>query len=257
MTLSTSIIVTLVALSSPFIHPVSAAKPASLEISSQNIVDSYASSDYSSPSQTDTSEAVAGTNAGSSSSSSVDPNASASTSAATAQWFLPKPWETGSDGRIEINTPMGKITECSTIMLSWSSAGIKGPLEIDLVSATTGDIITVDSNIDPSTTQSYKWTVAAPADTYYLEGNAADFSSLIYSGNFTVSDGTSTACMNDKQPSASGSSSVASGSAASQSVPTVTVKPSTTGSTFSSGAGRVAVPGMSVVSFIMFAAFYL
>ena len=152
---------------------------------------------------------------------------------------------------------MGKITECSTIMLSWSSAGINGPLEIDLVSATTGDIITVDTNIDPSTTQSYKWTVAAPADTYYLEGNAADFPSLIYSGNFTVSDGTNTACMSDKQASASGSSSAASGSAASQSMATVTVKPSTTGSTFSSGAGRFAVSGISIIGFVVFAAFYL
>src|SRR5271170_7905961 len=52
MTLSTSVIVTLLALSSPFIHPVRAAKPASLETSSQGVVDSYATSstDYSSPS---------------------------------------------------------------------------------------------------------------------------------------------------------------------------------------------------------------
>src|SRR5271170_7443001 len=174
MTLSTSIIVTLLALSSPFIHPVRAAKPASLEASSQSVVDSSATSstDYPSPSQTDTSEAVADTNAGSSSSSSVDYSASTSTSAAKAQWSPPHT-PARSDGRIQINTPMGKITECSTIMLSWSSAGINGPLEIDLVSATTGDIITVDTNIDLSTgATSYKWTVAAPADTYYLEGNA-------------------------------------------------------------------------------------
>src|SRR5271170_1368131 len=92
MTLSTSIILTLLALSSPFVHPVRAAKPASLEASSQSIVDSYATSstDYPSPSQTDTSEAVADTNAGSSSSSSVDYSASTSTSAAKAQWSPPR-----------------------------------------------------------------------------------------------------------------------------------------------------------------------
>jgi hypothetical protein len=150
---------------------------------------------------------------------------------------------------------MGKITECSTIMLSWSSAGINGPLEIDLVSATTGDIITVNSNIDLSGgAMSYKWTVAAPADIYYLEGNAADFSSLIYSGNFTVSDGTSTACLTDKQSSASGSAS-ASGSGAAQSAASSTVKPSTTGSNFSSGSDRVVVSGVSIVSLAVLALF--
>ena len=127
------------------------------------------------------------------------------------------------------------------------------------MSATTGDIITIDSDIDLSAgATSYKWTVAAPADTYYLEGNAADFSSLIYSGNFTVSDGSNTACMDNKQASAIGSAAAASGSAAAQStMATVTAKPSTTGSTFSSGAGRVVVSGMSVISLVVFVAFAL
>src|SRR5579859_4961656 len=55
---------------------------------------------------------------------------------------------------------MGKTTSCFTIMLSWSSCGVGGPLEIDLVFATTGDIITVDPSIDLTKGATpYKWTV--------------------------------------------------------------------------------------------------
>jgi hypothetical protein len=149
---------------------------------------------------------------------------------------------------------MGKIVSCSTIMLSWSSGGITGPLEIDLVSATTGDMTTIDPSIDLSNgTTSYKWTVDAPADTYYLQGNAQDYASLIYSGNFTISQG-STACEN-KQATESGSG-MASGSAAGQST-TAIASPSTTGSTFVSGAERVFISGSLIVSLVIFAAFYL
>jgi hypothetical protein len=140
---------------------------------------------------------------------------------------------------------MGKITTCSTVMLSWTSGGVSGPLEIDLVSCTTGDIITIDSAIDLSKgATSYKWTVAAPADTYYLQGNAADFASLLYSGNFTVSKGSNTACV-DKQVS---SSAIANGSgvAVKQSA-TASASPST-GSTFVSGAERVIISGSTIVS---------
>jgi hypothetical protein len=143
---------------------------------------------------------------------------------------------------------MGKIASCSTIMLSWSSGGIDGPLEIDLVSATTGDMTTIDPTIDLSNgTTSYKWTVDAPADTYYLQGNAQDYPSLIYSGNFTISQGSS-ACI-DKQASVS---AVASGSAVSA---TASASPSS-GSTFVSGAERVIVSGTLLGSLAIFAALY-
>jgi hypothetical protein len=142
---------------------------------------------------------------------------------------------------------MGKITTCSTIMLSWSSGGVSGPLEIDLVSCTTGDIITIDSDIDLSKgATSYKWTVAAPVDTYYLQGNAADFPTLLYSGNFTVSKGSSTACV-DKQVSSSAIASASgSGTAAKQSA-TAAATPST-GATFVSGAERVMISGFTIIS---------
>lgn len=159
-----------------------------------------------------------------------------------------------SDHRIQINTPMGKITSCSTIMLSWTSGGVDGPLEIDLVSASTGDIITVQSGINPSKTTSYKWTVAVPADTYYLQGNAADFPSLIYSGNFTVSQGSSTNCVN-KQAGSSSSASAASGSDVKQSA-TASATPSS-GSTLVSGAERVVVSGLSFVGLAVLAALNL
>ncbi len=160
---------------------------------------------------------------------------------------------TSSDNRIQINTPMGKITSCSTIMLSWSSGGVDGLLEIDLVSATTGDIITVQSGIDLTKgTTSYKWTVAAPADTYYLQGNAADFPSLIYSGNFTVSLGSSTNCLNKQ--AVSSSASAASGSAKASA--TASATPSS-GATFVSGAERVVASGLSVAGLAIFAAFYI
>lgn len=147
---------------------------------------------------------------------------------------------------------MGKITSCSTIMLSWSSGGVDGPLEIDLVSATTGDIITVESGVDLTKgTTSYKWTVAVPADTYYLQGNAADFPSLIYSGNFTVSQGSTTNCVSKQ--AVSSSASVASGSTKASA--TVFATPSS-GATFVSGAERVIVSGLSVVGLVTFAAFY-
>src|SRR5271170_6673925 len=145
---------------------------------------------------------------------------------------------------------MGKITSCSTIMLSWSSAGINGPLEIDLVSATTGDVITINSTIDLSGgATSYKWVVDAPADTYYLEGNAADFPSLVYSGNFTVSQGSDTACMDSKAAVSGSASGSATGSTTSESV-TASAKPSS-GSNFSSGAERVIISGFSVVGLAM------
>jgi hypothetical protein len=158
-----------------------------------------------------------------------------------------------SDDRIQINTPMGKITSCSTIMLSWSSGGVDGPLEIDLVSATTGDVMTVQAGIDLTKgITSYKWTVDAPADTYYLQGNVADYPSLIYSGNFTVSQGTSTACLNKQ--AVSSNASTATGSTKTSAAATAT--PSS-GATFASGAERVVVSGLSAVGFAIFAAFYL
>jgi hypothetical protein len=157
-----------------------------------------------------------------------------------------------SDDRIQINTPMGKITSCSTIMLSWSCGGVDGPLEIDLVSATTGDVMTVQTGIDPTKVTSYKWTVDAPADTYYLQGNSADYPSLIYSGNFTVSQGTSTACLNKQ--AVSSNASTATGSTKTSA--TASATPSS-GATFASGAERVVASGLSVVGFAIFAAFYL
>jgi hypothetical protein len=148
---------------------------------------------------------------------------------------------------------MGKITTCSTIMLSWTSGGITGPLEIDLVSATTGDMITINSSIDLSKgATSYKWTVAAPPDTYYLEGNAQDFPSLIYSGNFTVSQGTNTACMN-KQASAN---ATVSATTSVQHSATASATPSS-GSTFISGTEKTIGSGLSVLSFVIFTAFWL
>ena len=148
---------------------------------------------------------------------------------------------------------MGKITTCSTIMLSWSSGGVSGPLEIDLVSATSGDVTTIDS-IDITNQTSYKWLVAVPADTYYLQGNAQDYPSLIYSGNFTVSQGTST-CQAKQAVSSGSASSSASGSAAKASVSS-TASPSS-GATFNSGAGKVMMSGMSVVGFSLLATFWL
>ena len=136
-------------------------------------------------------------------------------------------------------------------MLSWSSGGVNGPLEIDLVSASTGDIITIQSGIDLTKgTTSYKWTVAAPADTYYLQGNAADFPTLLYSGNFTVSQGSSTACVNKQAVSSSASVAAASGSAKASA--TASATPSS-GATFVSGAERVVVSRLSVVGLVIFA----
>jgi len=147
---------------------------------------------------------------------------------------------------------MGKITTCSTIMISWSSGGVSGPFEIDVVSATSGDVITIDSNIDLTNQTSYKWLVAVPADTYYFQGNAADLSYLVYSGNFTVSKGTTTCQSKD---TVSGASASASGNAAVASV-TVSATPSS-GATFNSGAERIMVSGASVVGLVIIAAFCL
>src|ERR1700737_358567 len=130
-----------------------------------------------------------------------------------------------ADIRIQINTPMGKIASCSTIMLSWSSGGVNGPLEIDLVSATSGNIIVVDTSIDLSSgSTTYKWIVAALPDTYYMQGNSQDFPNLIYSGNFTISKGT-TACINKQAVESVGG--MASGSAVKQSA-TASVSPPST-----------------------------
>jgi hypothetical protein len=138
---------------------------------------------------------------------------------------------------------MGKITTCSTIMLSWSSGGITGDLEIDLVSATTGDMTVVNASIDlGSGITSYKWTVAAEPDVYYLEGNAADYPSLIYSGNFTVSAGSDTSCLSDKETSTSASASAAASSGTSATA-SQTAK-ATTGSNFDSGSDRIVVPSL-------------
>jgi len=150
---------------------------------------------------------------------------------------------------------MGKITECSTIELTWTSSGINGPLEIDLVSATTGDVTTITTDIDPATTTSYKWTVAASPDTYFLEGNAQDYSALIYTGNFTVSSGSNTACLTNNASNGTSTSSTSSTSSTpstlSVSVVTVTAKP-TSGSTFASGAERVVVSGFFAAGFAIF-----
>jgi hypothetical protein len=143
---------------------------------------------------------------------------------------------------------MGKITTCSTIVLSWTSGGVSGPLELDLVSATSGDVVTIDSGIYLGNQTSYKWLVDVPADTYYIEGNAADLSYLVYTGNFTVSQGTST-CQSNKATSSASASGSASGSAAKATV-TATASP-TSGSNFSSGAGKIVVSGMSIVAVIV------
>jgi len=108
----------------------------------------------------------------------------------------------------------GKVTTWSTIMLSWSSGGITGPLEIVLVSATTGGITTIASSIDLGTgISSYKWIVSAAQDTYYLEGNAQNHTWLIYSGNFTGLSNSDSSCLASKQASdpigASGNAAVA------------------------------------------------
>jgi len=134
---------------------------------------------------------------------------------------------------------MGKITTGSTIILSWSAGGITGPLEIYLVSATTGDITTITSSIDLGTgVYSYKWIVTAALDTYYLEGNAQTYPSLVYASNFIVSSHSDSSCPANKQgadPIGAGGSAAA----ASQSV-----KPSR-GSTFNSGSDRIVVPEAS------------
>lgn len=144
---------------------------------------------------------------------------------------------------------MGKITTCSTIVLSWTSGNLNGPLELDLVSATSGDVTVIDSSINISNSTSYKWLVNVPADTYYLEGNVADLSYLVYSGNFTVTQG-STSC----SKSASSARANTSASAAKSSV-TATASPS--GSTFNSGAGKVTVSCMSIASLAILAAAFL
>jgi len=152
---------------------------------------------------------------------------------------------------------MGKITECSTIELTWTSSGINGPLEIDLVSATTGDVTTITTDIDPATTTSYKWTVAASPDTYFLEGNAQDYSALIYTGNFTVSSGSNTACLTNQPSNGTSTSSTSSTpSTLSVSVVTVTAKP-TSGSNFASGAERVFVSGFSIVGIATFGMLFM
>jgi hypothetical protein len=141
---------------------------------------------------------------------------------------------------------MGKIATCSTIILSWSSSGITGPLEIDVVSATTGDVTTVTSSVDlGSSVTSYKWIVAVEPDTYYLEGNAQNYPSLVYSGNFTVSAGSDSSCLSNKQassPSGVGGSAHSGSSA----VGTNTATP-LNGSTFSSGSDRSVAWGISLL----------
>ena len=136
-------------------------------------------------------------------------------------------------------------------MLSWSSGGVNGPLEIDLVSATSGNIIVVDTSIDLSSgSTTYKWIVAALPDTYYMQGNSQDFPNLIYSGNFTISKGT-TACINKQAVESVGG--MASGSAVKQSA-TASISPP---STIVSGAGRAIISGFSIVtSLVVFAGFF-
>lgn len=136
-------------------------------------------------------------------------------------------------------------------MLSWSSGGITGDLEIDLVSATTGDMTVVNASIDlGSGVTSYKWTVAAEPDTYYLEGNAADYPSLIYSGNFTVSAGSDKSCLSDKTSTSASAS--AAGSSGASATASQTAK-ATSGSNFDSGSDRIVVPGLGLLGIGVFA----